>query len=91
MNPKFTFTKEQSLKVLKTAFYLNQASNEIIETNGMLGMLLNSMAIELIDQTGYLDYAEKSVKPEVTQNPNLSKEEKEEIESIINDLKEINK
>lgn len=91
MNPKFTFTKEQSLKVLKTAFYLNQASNEIIETNGMLGMLLNSMAIELIDQTGYLDYAEKSVKPEVTQNPNLSKEEKEEIESIISDLKEINK
>lgn len=91
MNPKFTFTKEQSLKVLKTAFYLNQASNEIIETNGMLGMLLNSMAIELIDQTGYLDYAEKSVKPDVTQSPNLSKEEKEEIESIISDLKEINK
>lgn len=91
MNPKFSFTKEQSLKVLKTAFYLNQASNEIIETNGMLGMLLNSMAIELIDQTGYLDYAEKSIKPEVTQNANLSKEEKEEIDSIINDLKEINK
>lgn len=91
MNPKFSFTKEQSLKVLKTAFYLNQASNEIIETNGMFGMLLNSMAIELIDQTGYLDYAEKSIKPEVTQNPNLSKEEKEEIESIISDLKEINK
>lgn len=91
MNPKFTFTKEQSLKVLKAAFYLNQASNEIIELNGMLGMLLNSMSIELIDQTGYLDYAEKSIKPEVSQNPNLTKEEKKEIESIINDLNSLNK
>lgn len=86
MNPKFQFTQEQSLSVLKCAYHLNAASKEILETNGMLGLMLNSMAIELIDQCGYLDTALENQNPQV--QINLNEKEKAQVDDLIKSIKE---
>lgn len=86
MNPKFQFTQDQSLSVLKCAYHLNAASKEILETNGMLGLMLNSMAIELIDQCGYLDTALENQNPQV--QINLNEKEKAQVDDLIKSIKE---
>lgn len=75
---KFQFTEEQELGVLKAAFHLSEASKHIMSVNGMMGLMFNSMALELMDQCGKLE-----PQPEI----NLTEKEKSEIDSLIDEIK----
>ena len=75
----FQFTKEQEQQVLTAAFHLSEASKYIMEVNGMMGLMFNTMALELMDQTGKLEHHNK-VEIDLTQK------EREEVDSLIQDI-----
>lgn len=87
-NPKFSFNEEQTRKVLIAAFYLSQASEQIMEVNGMMGLTFNSMAIELLDQAGlseaFLDELgyTKTIDPKIK----LNGEEQAEVDALFDEL-----
>lgn len=85
-NPKFKFTEEQTLKVLRAANYLNKAADEMFEVNGMFTSILNAMALDLIDQIGLTEELLSGL--ENTQSPNIkiTQKEKDEIDALIKEI-----
>lgn len=87
-NPKFSFTEDQTKQVLMTAYHLSQASEYIQETNGMMSLMFNSMAIELLDQAGlsqaFLDELgyTKTTEPKIQ----LNKKEQAEVDSLFDEI-----
>lgn len=83
-NPKFNFTQEQTLKILEAANYINKAADSLIDINGMLTSLLNSMSLDLLDQIGLTE----SLMEKLETRPNLeiTEAEKAEIDSLIAEL-----
>ena len=87
-NPKFSFTEDQTKQVLMAAYHLSQASEYIQETNGMLSLMFNSMAIELLDQAGlsqaFLDELgyTKTTEPKIQ----LNKKEQAEVDSLFDEI-----
>ena len=77
----FQFTKEQEQQVLTAAFHLSEASKYIMDVNGMMGLMFNTMALELMDQTGKLQHHNGN-KVEI----DLTQKEKETIDSLIQDI-----
>lgn len=78
---KFQFTKEQEQQVLTAAFHLSEASKYIMQVNGMMGLMFNTMALELMDQAGKLN---PQSEPEIE----LTQKEKEEVDSLIQGIKD---
>ena len=87
-NPKFSFTEDQTKQVLMAAYHLSQASEYIQETNGMMSLMFNSMAIELLDQAGlsqaFLDELglTKTTEPKIQ----LNKKEQAEVDSLFDEI-----
>ena len=87
-NPKFSFTEDQTKQVLMAAYNLSQASEYIQETNGMMSLMFNSMAIELLDQAGlsqaFLDELgyTKTTEPKIQ----LNKKEQAEVDSLFDEI-----
>lgn len=75
----FKFTEEQEQQVLTAAFHLSEASKYIMQVNGMMGLMFNTMALELMDQAGKLNPQKE---PEIE----LTQKEKEEVDSLIQDI-----
>lgn len=87
-NPKFSFTEDQTKQVLMAAYHLSQASEYMQETNGMMSLMFNSMAIELLDQAGlsqaFLDELglTKTTEPKIQ----LNKKEQAEVDSLFDEI-----
>lgn len=87
-NPKFNFTETQTRDILAAAYHLSKASEHLMEANGMLGLLYNSQAIELLDQAGlsqaFLDELgyTKTMEPKIQ----LSEEESKEVDDLFNEI-----
>lgn len=87
-NPKFSFTEDQTKQVLMAAYHLSQASEYVQETNGMMSLMFNSMAIELLDQAGlsqaFLDELglTKTTEPKIQ----LNKKEQAEVDSLFDEI-----
>lgn len=76
------FSEEQKLEILKSAYHLGEASKHLIKLNGMLAGIINSMSLELISQTGYLDEIQSSSKSDLTDK------EKSEVDELIKSIQD---
>jgi hypothetical protein len=85
-NPKFNFSEEQSLKILRAANYINKAADELFEVNGMLTSILNSISLDLIDQIGLTEELLKDAKPMAPVEVKITQKEKDEIDDLIKEL-----
>lgn len=91
-NPKFNFNEEQTQNILQSAYHLSEASKHLMDINGMMALMINSMAIELMDQAGLtediLDKIDASRKYKNELNIELTDSEKRQVDDIFNLLEE---
>lgn len=86
-NPRFQFDEKQTKDIMIAAYHLSQASEHLMESNGMLALIYNAQAMELLDQAGLShqfinEMNDKQNKPEIK----LTKKEKKEVDDLFEEL-----